>query len=352
MKTLSLNNDAETRSRTPIFIRKYLFAQRCLRIEVFDERFAEQINEHFAGTHFATPADADSKPDVTLRVHGQSISSAHVAPDMPRFEVAHGFCFTDGNRFLLKIHHSHIAASPDNRVDVWIDDRDGGAGSRDLLVPVFNYATELLLRRCGLFTLHAAGVIEPVSSAGVAIIGASGSGKSTLATQLARSGWGYLSDDQLCLVEIDNEEDGSAVDAHALRRYFNVDEKMFDSREWKNVRESLGGRIANARHKRWLNPTTAFPDNFRPLCRPRLLVFPICTGAASTHLRILTQAEAMIKLLRLNPWSSYDLQTARTHQRVLRRLVGQTKSIVLEAGVDLLAQPSRAADLIGAHLAP
>ena len=62
-----------------------------------------------------------------------------------------------------------------------------------------SFAVCAALRRFGMFELHSAGVVHPVSERAFSIIGPSGSGKSTLALHLAIAGWPYLSDDELLL---------------------------------------------------------------------------------------------------------------------------------------------------------
>src|SRR4029078_7881765 len=80
-----------------------------------------------------------------------------------------------------------------------------------------SFAVCAALRPLGLFELCAAGVVIPQTRDGALIVGPSGSGKSTLTLQLAKAGWGYLSDDELLLSVV-----GEAVEARRFRSFFAV----------------------------------------------------------------------------------------------------------------------------------
>ena len=73
----------------------------------------------------------------------------------------------------------------------------GLAGHQPFLLPLWGQ----LLKECGLFPLHAAGLVKEGRSC--LFLGRSGSGKSTLTLHLVKNGYGLLSDDTVFLREKD-----------------------------------------------------------------------------------------------------------------------------------------------------
>jgi len=189
---------------------------------------------------------------------------------------------------------------------------------------ITSFAVCAALRRFGLFELHGAGVVEPVSGAGVLVIGPSGSGKSTLTFQLATAGWAYLSDDEVLL-----SLNGSEVEARGFRSFFAMANAGF---AFKKVFEP-GGVFSVERVSRVV---------------PRWLLFTAISGEEKTRITELGQADAMIRLIRACPWATYDTTVAGANIALLSRLARQAKAFDLAAGTDLLA-PGRAADLLSEH---
>ena len=198
------------------------------------------------------------------------------------------------------------------------------------------------LRRCGLFELHAAGVVEPQSDGGYLVIGPSGSGKSTLATQLASAGWRYLSDDALLL------RGGGAelVEACALRREFAVTQQTVAAGILEGFEDLLHEPMPFDPLKRRFKPHTIFPEGFSESCVPSVLCFPVITNEPASRSRRLTQAETMRGLLRMCPWACYDRPAAATHLGLLARLARQAAGFELHAGQDLLGDAGYASEYL------
>ena len=112
-------------------------------------------------------------------------------PDVPVEEIEHGTYQNDGNLLWLEIEGSIILISQ-SIVKTWFGTTTGEASEM-----VIAYAISAVIRRRGLYELHAAGLVEPTTKQGVLIVGDSGCGKSALTMRLAGSGWHYLSDDLL-----------------------------------------------------------------------------------------------------------------------------------------------------------
>jgi hypothetical protein len=85
-----------------------------------------------------------------------------------------------------------------------------------------------------------------------------------------------------------------------------------------------------------------------PTATPRVLCFPVITGEGESRVESVGQAEAMMRLVGMCPWSSYDLAAARDHLRLLGRLVRQCKLFTLHAGRDIFDSPVRAGRLLAA----
>jgi hypothetical protein len=224
-------------------------------------------------------------------------------------------------------------------VEAWIGT---GAASREraALARLVFEATMVALRRCGLFELHAAGVIEPETGGGFLVVGPSGSGKSTLATQLASAGWRYLSDDALLL------RGGDSVEACALRREFAVTEQTVAAGVLEGFEDMLKEPVPFDPLKRRFKPHAIFPEGFAESCEPRALFFPVITNEPASGARRLTQAETMRGLLRMCPWACYDRPAAAAHLGLLARLARQAAGFELRAGRDLLGDAEFSADYL------
>lgn len=264
-----------------------------------------------------------------------------VPPHLPAFEMPRGLCHTDGETYFLDVDESRIVVSPpaSRQINVWFGDTPH-ARHAVALINVMSYVMHMALRRCGLYDLHAAGVVEPTSGAGVLFVGESNSGKSSLTVRLTRSGWSYLSDDMLVAYE-----KTGGIEARALRRLFAVSAKTLAGCQLPRLEEALGTPVNSDPTKRRLKPSIVFPESFAESCTPRVICFPVITGEKESRLEVMRQADVLTRLIKLCAWTSFDA-TARDYLRFLGRLVRQTKAYRLFAGLDLLDDPARAAALL------
>src|SRR5205085_8653782 len=147
-------------------------------------------------------------------------------PGLESFDLASGGrCYTDGLTYRLAYDGSlvSVGGGAAASVEVFVGQGASSRSEAALARLVFN-AAAAAARRCGLYELHAACVVEPVRGTGLLFAGSSGSGKSTLTAQLAAAGWGYLSDDKLLLYR-----EGDSARVHALRRAFSVTEQTISA---------------------------------------------------------------------------------------------------------------------------
>jgi hypothetical protein len=329
-------------SGRPALAETYAVAGRFVCVEAGDTESAELFRRFFAGWHFARLEGADA-PDPDARIRVGAGPPPHAPAGLESFETAGGgFCRTDGRTYIFERDGSAVRAAGDGRgVEVWVG-RGPAARGRSALARLVFEATMVALRRCGLFELHAAGVVEPLTGGGLLVVGPSGSGKSTLATQLASAGWQYLSDDALLLRGAAAE----VVEACALRREFAVTEQTVAAGVLEGFEELLKEPVPFDPLKRRFKPHAVFPEGFSETCVPRALCFPVITDEPLSRVRRLTQAETMRGLLRMCPWACYDRPAAAKHLGLLARLARQAAGFELHAGRDLLGDAGYSADYL------
>ena len=298
----------------------YAVAGRLLFVESFDLKLATLIERLFAGWQLTPVSRPERSPDIKITFTYGDLP--HVPASLNEFEVAEGGrCYSRGDEFYLRFENSLLRLQQGGPliVSVLIS-----SPSEAELARVTSFAVCSALRRFGIFELHGAGVVVPGSDAGVLIVGPSGSGKSTLTSQLARAGWGYLSDDELLL----SLNEGT-VEARGFRTFFAV--------------ASAG---AQSSFKTCFEPASVFCAPRAACVVPKFLLFTTISGAKETQLYKLTQAETMSRMIRACPWATYDTAVAGPNLELLSRLARQTQGFNLMAGTDLLA-PDRAAQIVG-----
>ena len=307
----------------PASQRFYAIAGRLLFVESLDLKLATLIERLFAGWQLTPVSFPERNPDIKITLTCGDLP--RVPAGLNQFEVAErGRCYSAGDEYYLQFANSVLHLGDDSgvvAVSVFI--RKIPFPSDAELARVTSFAVCAALRRFGMFELHGAGVVVPHDDAGLLIIGPSGSGKSTLTLQLARAGWGYLTDDEL-LLSLNGEE----VEARGFRSFFAVAPA--------NLRSSL---------KTCFEPSSVFQSMRAARVVPKFLLFTAISGTGETQLRKLTQAETMSRLIRACPWATYDTAVAGPNLVLLSRLARQANAFDLLAGTDLL-EPDRAAEII------
>lgn len=321
----------------------YDVAERSVTIDALDAPSADLIEKVFAEWHLIPRGDNGSGlTGCTIRIRTDN-ELASIPSGSHGFEIAdNGTCHRDGSTLYLEIHSSLVVLGLPGRADVEVWINPAGTGDFQELIRVVSYAFSSALRRCGLFELHSAAVVDPTSDTGVLIVGPSGSGKSTLTTQLAASGWPYLSDDVLVLGGRNDE-----IAAWPVRRCFAVTEQTLSQSQFLQSRVSFApsGRAEKAR----FFPHEVFVSGFRESCKPRSLFFTQVTHNVESRISLLSAGDMMTRLLRMSPWSAYDQSTARDHLSALSRLVKQCRGFDLFAGRDFLV-PGKSASILASYI--
>ena len=316
----------------------YAIAGRSLCIQASDE-WAARLIQNFLRDFHLEPTEPVPTPDYTIAISSQG-SPPTVPQGLDTFEVAHGRCSTDGQHYYLALDDSLIIVDPGPSMRIWVNNTPH-ARQPLALINLMVYMLEISLRRSKLYQLHGAGLVPPGMNAAALILGSSGSGKSTLTALLASQGWSYMTDDALLL-----SEEGGVINARGIRIFFAASETTLESCALQRLTAAMGSTMLSDPNKRRLDPTVAFPDSFITSCVPRVLFFASITGEAATEVLRITQAETMSRLIRSNPWTSYDSFSARDHLRVLNRLATQCCAYSFRAGRDILAEPSLAQSLL------
>ena len=190
--------------------------------------------------------------------------------------------------------------------------------------PLFTLPLVELLKRRGLYALHAAGVLWNGRS--LVLPGASGSGKSTLSIALARAGFPFLGDDTLFL----------QPRPEGLRLLAFPDEVDLTD-ETAAFFPETAALLATPRREGWRKRRLRAEETFgTPLAaeaEPGLLVFPQISGRTESVLVPMDSGEALIELasnvLLTEPASS------QAHFDALGALAAASSCWRLETGRDL-----------------
>ena len=314
----------------------YSVAGRVVLINAYDAWSSSAITQVLSGW-FLQPLSnqATNEIDITLSVRC-GVTPPPIRKGLTPFAISHdGTCFTDNETYYITFGRSLIMFGPGRsaKVNLWVD--QPFEMPSEIVTQLISHALSPALRRANVFEIHSAGVIAPNRSGAVMIAGPSGSGKSTLTSQLARVGWGYLSDDILLLTE-----SGQRIDAQAFRRFFALTANTIAAARLQST-NNLSRQV-----KERVTPENHFKGTPVQAARVETIIFPEIGDARKSELRQLTSVESMQRLLRLCPWASYDKPTSADHLRVLGLLANTSSAFALIAGADVLIDPDALAELV------
>ena len=264
----------------------------------------------------------ESSPAVTPRATIEAVVAASEAPrpagaatlalgsvqawlaTEPRPVQLHGLAAGSSGTVDLISHRATLRADP------------AAAGSPADVYSMLTVASALLLASLGRALVHAAGVVAPEGGAWL-LVGDARAGKSTTCANLVRSGWAYLSDDQVVL----SSRPGGVV-AEGWLRPFHLD------RGWVEGDEGEPGGDRSE-----VMPSALAPDGRRRSAPLAGLLFPSVHRNTPTRLVPLSQGEALAGLVRQSPWLFAWRATAPAMLTLLRQAV-RAASYRLHLGLD------------------
>lgn len=202
--------------------------------------------------------------------------------------------------------------------------------------PLFTIPLAEMLKRRGLFALHAAGLCR--DGRALLLPGTSGAGKSTLSLALAREGFGFLGDDTVFLAR----RPGRPPRVLAF-----PDEVDLTEESLAFFPEAAAATPASAPgRKRAIRAESVYGARIVWECEPGLLVFPRVAGRPESELLPMTREEALLELapnvLLTDPAGS------QAHLDALAELVGASSAWRLATGSDLAAAARLLRDLADA----
>ena len=201
--------------------------------------------------------------------------------------------------------------------------------------PLFTLPLVEMLKRRGLYGLHAGGVCR--DGRALLLPGTSGSGKTTLTLALARAGLGFLGDDTLFL-----RRGSTGIEVLAFPDEFDLTDETVAF--FPELRFLLGTERLDGWRKRQVRPERAWGAGVVWQAAPALLVFPRVAGVPESRLEPMDRGEALLELapnvLLTEPHS------AQAHLDALAELVERSDCWRLATGTDLDAAVRRLMELL------
>lgn len=198
-----------------------------------------------------------------------------------------------------------------------------------LIEYLFHLALIELLRRRGLYTIHATALEK--HGRGILIPGNSGRGKTTSFISLLRSGYRYLSDDHPLI-----RDAGTHVDLLPFPIKVNVTEDTVAF--FPELREAPDHLLHPGFPKRAFYAEELYSTSMGECCRPAMVLFPHVIDAPYSHLEPLPKSRALETLLP-QALLVYDPDVARREFQVLAKVVQQVDCYRLHFGRDILDLP-------------
>ena len=206
-----------------------------------------------------------------------------------------------------------------HRARLSLDPARGDQAATDLY-SMLTISAALLVAGVGRALVHAAAVLGPDGAAWL-LVGDARSGKSTTCANLARAGWGYLSDDQTVLAAT---EQGIMVEGWL--RSFHLDEG------WP--RGEVSGR------RRAVHPAALGIAGRQRLAPLAGMLLPVVEPEQPTTLAPVSAGQALAGLVRQSPWLLAHRAVAEAGITVLSR-AAQRPAFSLTLGLDTYRDPTR-----------
>jgi len=199
----------------------------------------------------------------------------------------------------------------------------------DVRTSFFHFALSELLKRRGLFTVHATAL--EYRGRGVLIPGYSGQGKTTAFLSLLRSGFRYLSDDYPLLRDL-----GSHLELLAFPMKIDVTDHSVEF--FPELRTAPTGLLKQGMCKKFFFAEDLYAGSVGTSCVPAIIMFPHVVDIPHSCLEPLSKSRALEALMPQG-LLVYDQAVARQEFQSLSKLVEQTDCYRLHFGRDILDLP-------------
>jgi hypothetical protein len=259
-----------------------------LSVEVEDDGVRSAVADRLR--YFS--ADALSPPDISFDLRMVSRASEHLV-ERPSgsgrpvydWEVGEVSYFDEPDLLYMTVaDQARMLVSGQSGNAVASAIHDSPARAYLLSRPLMTLPLVELLKRRGLFSLHAAGL--SLDGQALLLAGPSGSGKSTLAIALARAGLDFMSDDMVFIAT-----EGGRV--HAFPDEADVSDR---TAAWFPELEALRGRPRGGWPKHRVRVEEVFGAAVAPSATPAALVFPTIGDGPQSVIAPMPAAEALVEL--------------------------------------------------------
>ena len=199
----------------------------------------------------------------------------------------------------------------------------------NLIEYLFHLALIELLRRRGLYTIHATALEK--HGRGILIPGNSGRGKTTSFISLLRSGYRYLSDDHPLIRD-------AVTHVEMLPFPIKIDVTEATRAFFPELRNAPDHILHPGSPKRSFHAEDLYPTSVGDTCEPAIILFPHVVDKPHSCLEPLPKSRALEVLLP-QALLVYDPEMARREFQVLAKLVQQVDCYRLHFGRDILDLP-------------
>ena len=247
----------------------------------------------------------------------------------------------DGNRLIADFHDQGVLVidGARNLVEGYFVRPD--TMHPDVCTSFFHFALSELLKRNGLYTVHATAL--EYQGRGVLIPGYSGQGKTTSFLSLLRSGFRYLSDDYPLL-----RDRGTQMELLAFPMKIDVTARTIEF--FPELHNAAPGILQQGICKKFFQAEDLYADSIGSSCTPAMIMFPHVVDMPHSCLEPPPKSRALEALIPQG-LLVYDQAVARREFQALSKLVQQGDCYRLHFGRDVLDLPTLIRPLLEARSA-
>jgi hypothetical protein len=315
---------------------RYSVDDLLVRVDCENERLATQFHSVFTQFGLSASDRNGTIPDIKLRA-GYVAKLPRIPDKAVPVARQYGVRIFRSSRQAYFLTDGAVASFHQASASGELSVRNGRGEPSRLSHDFLLHCLLFLLHGKRRYVLHAA--CTALHEQGCLLVGVGGSGKSTLAFALMRNGWKMLSDDVILLAQRENR-----VNAVALRT--DVMLPFAAGRHYDDLPECPESAALTGDSKMRLNISARYPGALIRSCTPRILLFPRIVDRPLSRLVPITRAEALAILLSQSALALVDTGWTVRQLELMKRLIGQCATHILQAGRDLNQDPALIARLV------